>query len=271
MNIPRVRIGNQTASTVQPVLRPYEFALRHGFDAFEWFSDKGRTGWAEPDMDAAARRRLREAVEERDILFSVHAPHYATPFEPESGGLIRRSLDFAHDVGAAVVNIHLFTERGVPAFADALRPLLEQARSANVRLSIENTPQTGPADFNHLFSLFAEMLEAQGGVVGMCLDNGHANLCAATRNDYLVFVDRLAANVPIVHWHAHENWGDRDSHLTLFTGPSARNDAGVRGLVERLLRRGFRGNVVLEQYPDPPELLVRARDRLKKLFGSAAE
>jgi sugar phosphate isomerase/epimerase len=271
MHSPRVRIGNQTSSRVQPALRPYEFALRHGFDAFEWFSDKGRTGWAEPDMDSAARRRLREAVEERDVVFSVHAPHYATPFNPDGVRLIRRSLDFAHDVGAAVINIHLFTDQGVPAFAAALEPLIEDARAANVRLSIENTPHTGPDDFNALFALLATVPGAQGAVVGMCLDNGHANLCAATRNEYLGFVDRLTANVPIVHWHAHENWGDRDSHLALFTGPSAHNDAGVRGLVQRLLRRGFRGNVVLEQYPDPPELLVQARARLKKLFGPAAE
>jgi hypothetical protein len=76
--------------------------------------------------------------------------------------------------------------------------------------------------------------------------------------------------VPIVHWHAHENWGDRDSHLTLFTGPSARDEAGLRGLVRRLVRRGFCGSVVLEQWPQPPGLLVEARDRLRALWISVA-
>jgi hypothetical protein len=38
--------------------------------------------------------------------------------------------------------------------------------------------------------------------------------------------------------------------------------------VLRLLRRGFGGSVVMEQWPDPPGLLVEARDRLRRLIDT---
>jgi sugar phosphate isomerase/epimerase len=104
--------------------------------------------------------------------------------------------------------------------------------------------------------------------VGLCLDVGHANLCAETRNDYLAYVDRLAPEVVISHVHLHENWGDEDSHLTLFTGPAGRDPAGVEGLVDRLVRRGFAGCIILEQWPDSPALLDLARDRLADLIAA---
>ena len=104
----------------------------------------------------------------------------------------------------------------------------------------------------------------------MCLDLGHANLCAATRNDYLQFVDRLASHVPIIHLHLHENYGDADTHLPLFTGPAGRDDAGIRGLLERLRRRRFSGSIILEQWPQPPSLLNQARDRLIRLLNDSA-
>jgi hypothetical protein len=50
MDSPRIRIGNQTNCHVTTRLR-YEFALRHGFAAFEWFSDKGRAGGAKGIKD----------------------------------------------------------------------------------------------------------------------------------------------------------------------------------------------------------------------------
>ena len=229
MEAPSVRIGNQTSCSV-PSRLPYEFALRHGFDAFEWFSDRGPSGgWREADMDAGQRRGLREEAAERGVRFSVHAPHAANPVHPEGAAEIRRSIDFAGDVAAGVVNIHLFADRGARAFADALGPLLEAAGAVGARLSLENTVHTSPDDFNAVFGVLAAMPEAAGRV-GMCLDTGHANLHAGTRHDYLGFVDRLGGHVPIIHWHAHENWGDRDSHLTLFTGPSAHDDRGLRGL-----------------------------------------
>src|SRR5262249_34802802 len=153
-----------------------------------------------------------------------------------------------------LLNIHLSHERGVAAFVSAIEPLLARTAASGLLLAIENTPHHWPELFNELFS----MLQNRRGV-GMCLDIGHANLCSATRNDYLGFVDRLGAHVPIIHAHLHENWGDSDSHLTLFTGPSARNDAGIRGLLKRLQHRNFSGSLILEQWPEPPTLLVQAR------------
>jgi sugar phosphate isomerase/epimerase len=162
--------------------------------------------------------------------------------------------------------VHLVTERGHAAFAGALGPLLEHARKLGVRLSVENVPQTLPDDVNAVFATLAKMPEAAEGRIGLCLDMGHANLCPATRNDYVAFVDQLDAQVPIIHWHVHENWGDRDSHLTLFTGPAGRDDSGLRRLVQRLIQRGFQGAAVLEQWPQPPELLLMARDNLRTMI-----
>jgi sugar phosphate isomerase/epimerase len=104
----------------------------------------------------------------------------------------------------------------------------------------------------------------------MCLDIGHANLCAATHNNFIDYLDALTPAVPIIHVHAHENHGDRDSHLTLFTGPSREDDSGIRAFVERLHRRRYRGAVILEQWPHPPELLVEAATRLRTLLDRQA-
>jgi hypothetical protein len=68
--------------------------------------------------------------------------------------------------------------------------------------------------------------------------------------------------------HVHENHGDADSHLTLFIGPAATDDLGVRILVERLRLRHYQGALILEQWPDPPSLLVDAERRLRGLLGN---
>jgi sugar phosphate isomerase/epimerase len=169
-----IRIGNQTSCHVSARL-PYEFARAHGFDAFEWLSDKGPWGWCEEDMPQQEREQLRRAAQQRGILFSVHAPVAADPTTSSGAEALRRSIRFGGDVGAGVVNLHLFPEHHAKRFAEALRPLLEVARSARVRLCLENTLQTSPDHFNALFGVLTTMPEA-AGQVGMCLDMGHANL-----------------------------------------------------------------------------------------------
>ena len=106
-------------------------------------------------------------------------------------------------------------------------------------------------------------------IIGMCLDSGHANLFEGTHNNYLEFIDQLGKHVPIIHWHVHENWGDRDSHLPLFTGPSSADDSGLWGLIQRLKQRKFEGSVVFEQWPNPPEMLLETRRRLEKMMSEA--
>jgi len=264
-----ITIGNQTSFAAATPTEPFDYALANGFDAFEWFPDKhDGAGWDTSDLDGPLRGQIRESARAAAMRLSVHARWQADPLRPACQGWLREDLELARELGAALLNIHLCDEAGLPAFVEAIQPLVRLASEAGLVLTIENTPYHTPELFNALFECLRGQASLPASHVGMCLDMGHANLCAATHNDYLGFVDRLAPQVPILHLHLHENWGDADSHLPLFTGPSAHNESGVRGLLQRLLGRNFSGSIILEQWPQPPSLLDTARDRLRQMLSS---
>jgi phosphoglucan,water dikinase len=272
----RIRIGNQTAFSAATPLEPFEFALAHGFDAFEWFGDKKvhedgtASGWDMGDMDDAMRKELRHLGKERDIRYSVHAPWQANPLWPEGNHRLLESLEFAVAIGAGIVNLHLYMDEGPEGYVHALQPVIRRAGELGLGISIENTPHTTPEDVNQTFTALRD-LNGAAKQVGLCLDLGHANLCAPTRNDYIGYIDQLASDVPIIHLHVHENYGDADSHLTLFSGPAGDDDAGIRAFIRRLRRRRFSGAVILEQWPEPRDLLLQAERRLRPLLGRAGE
>lgn len=263
----RIRIGNQTAYSASSPSEPFGYAVSNGFDAFEWFPDKKDTGagWTVDDITAAQRDEFRRTAEAHDITFTFHLSFAA---DPSAGrhDLLLREIAFARQIGAALINLHLHAPRGIPAFADELLPVWKEISAAGMSLSIENTVETGPEQFNELFRLLRRRLPGSSGV-GLCLDIGHANLCSATRNDYLGFVDRLDPAIPILHVHLHENYGDGDTHLTLFTGPSGADPSGIMGLAGRLRQRSFAGCMILEQWPHSPRLLNNARARLLDIMG----
>lgn len=269
----QIRVGNQTAfSAMEPVL-PFNYAVENHFDAFEWFPDKKESGagWNAGDIGPALRHFIKETAKAHDIKLSVHAPWWANPLESETGKLIFEDLELARHIDAKLLNIHLYTEKGIPAYVDAIEPVMRRARENGIMLAIENTPLTGPEDFNALFAL----LQAQNGSsmahVGMCLDLGHANLCGSTKNNYLKFMDLLETSVPVIHLHLHENYGDYDAHLPLFTGPAGRGDyAGISGAIVRLKKRGFSGCAILEQWPQPPTLLNQSREQFLRLWNLQA-
>ena len=269
------RIGNQTAICAPTPMEPFEFALQSGFDAFEWFPDKNAAGagWSETDLDQDARRSICNAARKHGIRLSVHAPWTANPLNPQAVPLLLQSLEFAQDVGAELLNIHLYAEQGIEAYVAAIAPLMARLPEAGLALSIENTVLTPPAQFNELFARIEQLAPPGADRLGMCFDVGHANLCESTRNNYLCYLVQLNRQVPIVHVHLHENWGDRDSHLLVFTGPASRDSKGIERLLERLGERNFSGSVILEQWPSPPSLLIDARDRLLQLMndGQPAE
>ncbi len=265
----RFFIGNQTAFSV-PVADPFAFALDHDFDAFEFFPDGGPLGrgWAAGDVTAAERKRFRAAAAGREVRISVHAALESAPLEAPGRARLQHDLDLARDLGAQVVNIH-FAAEGLDAYGRAALGLVELLEPQGITLALENTVSTGPDDINQLFARLQALDRPRALGIGLCLDIGHANLYQGTHNDYLAFLDQLGRHVPIVHVHLHENWGDADSHLPLFTGPARDDPSAIAGLLARLHRRGFHGSLILEQWPIPPSLLVDARDRLRALQEEA--
>jgi phosphoglucan,water dikinase len=263
-----VFIGNQTSCWAPRPTEPFDYALSERFDAFEWFPDKKpEAGWDDADLDGAAREQIRQSAGVGGMRLSVHARWQANPLRADSQPLFDKDVRLASDLGARLLNIHLYEEQGLPRFVEAVTPWIKQTAQAGLQLSIENTPHHTPEQFNELFARLRELDSISTTHVGMCLDIGHANLAGATLNNYIGFCDRLEQGVPIIHVHLHENWGDADSHLPLFTGPAGRDDSGIRALIERLKQRHFSRSIILEQWPQPPSLLQNARDRLLKLWG----
>jgi sugar phosphate isomerase/epimerase len=265
----RIRIGNQTDWSASAPMDPFEYAVSRGFDAFEWFPDKkpdGR-GWMETDLSVATRAWIRRVARAHDISLSVHGSWHASPLTAGGRDQLASQAEFAAEIGAAVFVTHLVTSDGLDQFADAVGPLVAGLVRAGIRLAVENTPESSASDINELFRCVRR--RAMQDAVGLCLDVGHANLCVATRNDYLAYVDRLGPETAILHVHLHENWGEEDTHLALFTGPAAIDAAGIKALVDHLARRRFAGCIILEQWPQPPDLLDVARDRLAGIVAAS--
>ncbi len=266
----RIRIGNQSAFSAGNVLQPFEFAVANGFDAFEWLPDKKESGagWKETDIDAQTRRYIRDTALEHDIRLSAHAPWQVNLSEPDGKDQLLETVQFAQDIEASLLNVHLYTENGTEAYVRGIIPLIKSCGKSGIRVSIENTPLTDPGDFNTFFTTLKNLAPVEATQAGMCFDLGHANLCSATLNDYIKFIDLLVPDIPIIHIHLHENYGDHDSHLTLFTGPSGQDVSGIKTFLKRMEKRRFSGSIILEQWPEPPDLLIEARNKLKAMIGN---
>jgi sugar phosphate isomerase/epimerase len=262
----KIHIGNQTAFSAQSALEPFEYALGNGFDAFEWFPDKKSSGgWDAQALSPSLREEVRRAAKAKGVRLSVHGRWDANPLEPRALPLLNEDIGLASDLGAALFNIHLYADRGIEAFVAAIGPVIERTADAGAQLSIENTPLNPPEHFNRLFEALAKS-GLPVSHVGMCFDMGHANLCAETRNDYLKYFLTLGEFVPVIHLHLHENRGDYDSHLPLFTGPAGTDETAVKEFLGALRKRKYAGSMILEVWPQPPTLLNQARDRLLQLL-----
>jgi sugar phosphate isomerase/epimerase len=264
-----MRIGNQTAQAAEDPFTPYHFALHHGFDAFEWFADRQHErGFDFSLIGSTGREALRHRGHEAGMRFTVHAAWRSDPLAEDGAEPLHEAIDFAGAIDASLVVFHLAPGVDPVSWIEAMAPIISHADGAGVRLALENTPATPPAAFNELFAwLGREHLAPQR--VGMCFDMGHANLVPDTRHDFLAYFDQLSEAVPIIHAHLHENFGDFDHHLPVGRGPAGDDPAGLRGLLRRLQQRGETECLIMEQWPDPPELLCQARDLLQAQLNEA--
>jgi sugar phosphate isomerase/epimerase len=265
--MPQIHIGNQTAYSAASALAPFDYALGNDFDAFEWFPDKKASGgWDGSDLSPVQREQIQKTAKANGIRQSVHGRWDANPLDPNALILLNEDIDLAVDLGAALFNIHLYPEQGIEVYLTAIQPIIKKTSRAGLQLSIENSPLNPPEEFNQLF----DALQKSGlpvSHVGMCFDIGHANLCAATRNDYLKYFTALRRSVPVIHLHLHENWGDADTHLPLFTGPAGQDTTGIKQFLTAVQARKYSGSMILEGWPQPPTLLNQARHRLLQMLG----
>lgn len=262
----RIRVGNQTSRSARQMFEPFDYALACGFDAFEWFADR-RDGWGfdYSQVDQRACQRLAETGKTEGIRYSIHPPVTVRAVAPEGQTILKTSLDFARSIGAKVVVVHMDEQAPARAFAAAIKSILARGRGGSVKLAVENVPTTGPEVFNELFDVLKTM--SCRDRVGMCFDLGHANLYRQTRNDYLSYIAKLGDHVPVIHSHVHENRGDGDTHLPLFTGPAGEDSTGVQAWTQWLVKRGFEGSMIMEVWPQPAALLCETRSRLKRLVS----
>ena len=90
-------------------------------------------------------------------------------------------------------------EGGVDAYVNALLPFIHGLARNRFQLAIENTPQTRPGDLNDFFGRIRRLGSEDSASVGMCFDVGHANLCPATHNDFVRYLNLLDPDIPDVH------------------------------------------------------------------------
>jgi hypothetical protein len=82
-----VFIGNQTTCWATRLTDPFDFALEHGFNAFEWFPDKKpNAGWDETDLGSAMRTSILDRARTAGMRLSVHARWQANPLHDEALG-----------------------------------------------------------------------------------------------------------------------------------------------------------------------------------------
>ena len=120
-----IYIGNQTSFAAATPLEPFDYAVANGFDAFEWFPDKhAGAGWDEADLTAPLRAQIRESARAAGIRLSVHARLQANPLRLDAYPWFWKDLELAQDLGAVLLIIHLCHEAGLPAYIEAIRPLV---------------------------------------------------------------------------------------------------------------------------------------------------
>ena len=266
----RVRVGNQTALSAKRLTEPFEYAVENGFDAFEWFLAPHRMddGWEEADLAPEERREIGRTAAENDIMLSVHVPWRLDPFEPEGYEHLARSLEFAMDMGAANLNMHLSSEHGIEAFEKTLSPVLHRLADLPIRLSIENIPSSSPTSSTScLPGLRTRGSTSEGSWA--CASIWAMPICPLSR--------AMTTSGLSTGWHPMFRLCTCTcTRTTATTTPTSRcsrarprgHPSGIEGFVDRMKRRGFSGCGILEVWPDPPSLLNRARDRLLRMFNS---
>jgi len=241
----RLRLGLQVLFDFSSIIDAISFCSDNGLKVLEL--NLGNIEFQRQLAYARERRRIRAAALRQEVALAIHAIDGPSFFIPSEGvraasvRLLKQELDWAHDIGAKNVVMHLgfdmsfgmardqemkgsrgqvagrgrytheeFPEYYARAIAESLAELKAYARG-KARLCIENVG-------GFRYDLTPPILDrVLGGNLGLCLDVGHVNvLKPEMRAEELAFFKKHRQS--IFHSHVHDNSGLRDEHSALGRG-----------------------------------------------------
>ncbi|MBU1997941.1 MAG: sugar phosphate isomerase/epimerase, partial [Candidatus Omnitrophica bacterium] len=146
----------------------------------------------------------------KGIPVQVHAPFPLMLNKPEDRNTFHSVLSFAHELGAGIVTVH--PGKVVSSFAPYLKLFMGNLKKYDLKLAIENIPESSHSDINALFSHLDDK------VFGFCPDIGHANVHrhGAYREHIDKYFDRIETK--FMNCHIHDNDGQDDRHWRIGLG-----------------------------------------------------
>ena len=254
-----------------------DFAVEHGIRGLELGS---WTLWPENiSKDEISDLRVKAASNGIDL--SIHFIHRGVA--PASHNADRRAkhlgeleatLNLAHDIGARPIVIHsgpIDCPDVAPAQAsdqvrrESIEHLTEflisgarVAESTGTVLCVENLVHT-PGSVIMSYQELVELIEAvDSPAVRITLDLGHADLSDGLRPAFETFAPYLR------HIHIHDSDGNRD-HREVGKGT-----IDYTAILDCLEPYPFTMAIESRDESDPEGCVIRSRDRLKELLGTAA-
>lgn len=218
------------------------FLMGAGFDGVEISPfDKRfrpRDEFFAPDFVPA----MREAMEKAGVRGYAVSAHMDYSFDEESFGIVRRTLEIAHELGAAYLvtsPAHIYKDEDrFTRWAKNIRASREMCRiaeSLGMRLALEFEPEFLINNTDKLLMSFAEI---NSPALGINADIGHMFLCDPDP------LQALAQSAPyILHAHVENMARGIHNHLVPWEG-----DMDLGAYLSKLREVGFDGMMGLDLY-----------------------
>lgn len=229
------------------------FGLKKTIDIFQWAGFGGIDFNADlrefytDTHDRAYYQEMQAYAQARGIVFSqAHAP-FGSSYPDEARTRLRfeeivTAIRHAAWIGAKMIVVHpcvklpgddQSSERQAEYNLDFYRRLIPYAKEENIRIAIENIPNTITETVDGLISLFDALHDP---VFTVCFDVGHAHF---TGHDPAVMIHALGARIGCTH--IHDNDGSGDQHRVPFYGT-----VDWEGVMRALAAIGYAGDLSYE-------------------------
>jgi len=249
---------------------------RNPLEEIDWF---GRHGLDFVDFTleppAAAPRQIdpkaiRAALDRHGLGVVAHTAWFiplGSPFgsiREASLAEFRRALRAAHQIGAAVMNVHYGKSPGffpkeqvVGWHVEVLSRLCQEAAEAGVTIVLEHVPHGGRDQLENIVAIMDRV-----PLLRFHLDSGHAKL-ERGHDRWDEYLDRLGPKLR--HVHLSENDGTADQHLPPGAAPRSTTDWPQH--VKKLKATGYDGTITLEVFAPQKEYLLLSRDLLRRWWA----